>query len=856
MKKRWRLLIAVLLSVIGAMLVSTACSDDRFKIDWKIPENTEVIAEGYEQLPGELAGNTEFSFTAKGTDGYEIDSVMINGRNASERDGKYSFTIIQNTTIEIVVKPSIESVSVTKAPQKTYYAGQKIDPADIEVTVDYAPSAMQDAVVGDYTVVYENGSAFSIGDTSFSVSYGGKRSDPVTVPAILAKVTVNPVGGVISEEFLSAWRGNGELKDFRVEESGEQKGVVSFTFGKLTKPIPLPSNEDIIFGDGSSSTLTDWLDQDGNSYSQISVAQAVSIDLHASWNAVLVNMENVELRMENGKPILALTLTANTDFEAYLFFLEGSKQYLQVGDTIEAAKGESATVKYDLSKLSSYTDAQGGTYAGAWMDIRVNTRINGVDISQEFTIDPEHPIAKIGQMIHDADWTYRLLTNEDGGDLDLKLCYRKYVYDYEATLEEKDGTVSLVLEGNFNTAIDPTFGYDGATVSVVFGDYRAEGTVKADGSWRATLKLTGINSLDAVADLITVTSKDGKTLDTRTNADDGTLTKSKFDLNGCGTLFDYYPEGQNPRIWANVLSYGDYRYTLGVDWNELWLNIVDVAHEIAVTGATVAERDGKAYFVIEGTYGAGYDAVAAKTALSGYHIDLQNNESDGGGNWDMIAIPENGLIIETGEGKFSIYIDLANAKAGYSVFAHFGGEGMNLTTENVHGDPIIVGGIRYTIGLFTGWGSNVATVRMTDAANGVVVTGATLAVKDGKPCLVIEGIYGYNFTEETIVEHLKGQHLDLQNNEADGGGNWDTIEIPEGGVTFEAKDGEFRIFVNLEKAEAGYSVFAHFGGEGMNLTTDNVHGDPITVGDKTYSIAIWTGWGSSLVTVYVREAAE
>ena len=297
-----------------------------------------------------------------------------------------------------------------------------------------------------------------------------------------------------------------------------------------------------------------------------------------------------------------------------------------------------------------------------------------------------------------------------------------------------------------------------------------------------------------------------------------------------------------------------FRFTVGVDWNELWVHVADVAHSITVTGATVEAKNGKACFVIEGTYGAGYTAAEAKTMLEGYHVDLQNNEQDGGGNWDMIAIPAGGKIVETEGGKFRIYISLENAKAGYSVFVHFGGEGMNLTTENVHGDPLVLNDIRYTMTIFTGWNSSVATVRMFDTLNGIEVTGATLEVKGGKPCLVIEGNYGTKYTEADILTYLKGQLLDLQNNEQDGGGNWDMIPIPADGLTYEAKEGEFRIYVSLENAKSGYSVFSHFGGEGKNLTVSNVHGGPITADGLKYTITVWDGWGSSLVTVRVADA--
>ena len=852
-----RSLTALFFTVLAVALILAACGN-KFAISWQIAENATVSVEGYDKLPTNVADGTELVFKAEGVNGYQVDSVMINGRRVSAKsDGKYSLTVTGDTEIEVTVTPAIAAVRLTKTPDKTFYAGEEVDASELEVTVDYLPEDVESKITSSFSVIYEHGSAFAIGDTSYKVRVSGVDSEPVTIPAVEAKITINPVGGTISEELINAWRSNSDLHNFTISSVEQGTGIISFTFTSLSETILLPTAEQIVLGDGASAKFINWVDEDKQTYTRIPTTQTVSLNFYANWELILVDMEKIELVLENGTPYLAMTLIANTDFSAYLYFSEGNAKYRLEGDTINAPAGVSTVAKFDLTKLSSYVDENGSSFAGAWMDIRVNTEINGVSFSQSFPIDPSNPVAKVGQMIHDANWNYRLFTYDNNGVHDLKVCFRKFVYNYEVEVAEIGGKATLIFKGILNTAIDSSFAYEGADVKIEMGSYFATGKVKADGSWSATLDLSTItNNVDLLAGDITVTASNGASLDVRTSADDGTTTKTKLDLTGCSTLFDFYPSGASPRWYANEVIIGDYRYTLGVDWNEIWLNITDCAREIVVKGVTLAEKNGVAYLVIEGVYGHAFTAEEFLALIKTWNLDLQNNEQAGGGNWDMIAIPEGGTIYEAANGKFTIYVSLANVKAGYLAFAHFGTDvTTNLTCANVYGDPIVVNGIRYSIGIWTGWGSNLALVEVVDAANEIKVTGATIEAKDGVVYLVIEGIYGYGYTADQFLALIKTWNLDLQNNASDGGGNWDMIDVPEGGIIYNAANGEFRIYVSLANAQVGNAVFSHFGTDKtINLTCANIHWEPITLNGKSYRMGIFTGWGSDLVTVYVEEA--
>ena len=178
-----KLLWIIVLAVITVFAVClAACGDGAtvYSITWTVSENATVTVEDSEELPAEAKEGGTVSFTVEADEGYEVSAVRVNDRTVSaDSSGKYNVIIRGETTIKVETEDTVESVAVTTNPSTmTYYAGETLDPEGMAVSVTYAGSGKTETVT-NYTVVYQNGSAFALGDTSFSVKYLGVESAPV-----------------------------------------------------------------------------------------------------------------------------------------------------------------------------------------------------------------------------------------------------------------------------------------------------------------------------------------------------------------------------------------------------------------------------------------------------------------------------------------------------------------------------------------------------------------------------------------------------------------------------------------------------------------------------------------------------
>lgn len=130
------------------------------------------------ELPTQLMEEEEFTFRVTVKDGYTLGNVS--GAKKQD-DGSYKLTMAKrDVTINVTVNKTLNEL-VVEAPALTYFEGQTVDTSLLKVTAKYE---LGDEIITDYTISYENGSAFEVGDTKFTVSFGGKSVDVELAKAV------------------------------------------------------------------------------------------------------------------------------------------------------------------------------------------------------------------------------------------------------------------------------------------------------------------------------------------------------------------------------------------------------------------------------------------------------------------------------------------------------------------------------------------------------------------------------------------------------------------------------------------------------------------------------------------------
>lgn len=777
--------LAILLGLIVTLLLSfaVACGGEveTETVKWTIndKEHVTVTVDGASELPTSYEIGETLSFKVVPANGYEV-SVRNNREELKGTDGVYSIVVKKGKNAnDIIIEATrtITSVAVTTNPATmTYYAGQELDKTGMVVTVSYATGESE--AVTDYTVVYPSGDFFMVGDTSFTVKYKDFTSAAVELTAAVeVKIVINPVGGVIDEAILTEWAARTDIKGYTVDE---ETGIISFTYTKLENEMALPTNEQILLGDGTSSSLAGWVDEHNSVYSAISTLNNVSLTLNANWNVVLVDMQKMELVLEEDTPYLALTMSINTDFSAYAYFFEGNKKIEVRGDEIQGKAGETVTAKIDLTKLKDTKSVEDGSPVdgrGAWIDIRVNTTINGIDVTQQFVYDPEDPIAEIGQMIHDEDYCYRIrIDHTDSGDY-LKICFNDYRSTYFMDVKEVEGKPTLVMNGQANTKLAEAqeFPLENAKVEITFGTAIVTGTVKADGSWEATLDLTTVGSgFNAVASTAVMTSAD----ELKTFSID---LSSKLDLIGCGTIFDYNPDGGNPRFFQTTKLIKGFQCTIGGDWNEPFLIVKDVDNTINEIVGDIAlrydndEAPTKVYYVVTVKVGKNLDSADT----------LKTKVTFGDkGTSDLLSVAD---VKSLGDGVYELLFDVTERTAnGSKLYVHlylddavWNGSDGNILDEDSseNGVFLTLGEKKYSIA--NEWSMPNLVVNPYDANTDFVLTSADLVVEENKVYYVLTGKMPNATDKAKVEEYLTDVYADLQKR----GDDWYSNVLTGGALT-------------------------------------------------------------------------
>lgn len=835
MKKQKIALVALLSFVLSVCcLIFAACGDNTasYKITWSYA-NATVAATGYDALPEEAKEGTEITFTVTPAQGYQVTSVKQGKATLKESNGAYTFTVSADTEITVTLTEILSSITVTKPTKLTYYAGDMLDKTGMSVTANYATGKTE--AVTAYTVAYNNGSAFALGDTYFTVSYGGISEKVELSGAVKGLVTVDLYGGELSDDVLNVW------KTYPDYSCNAETGVITWTFDKAFEAdFVLPSAENVSkVVNGNEFPFNSWTGVSGN---KIAKGTDTSVSVTASYDPQLLEIAALQFTTETVDetevPYLIITGKFVAATEAYLYLYEGNHEVELNGPTVTKGTTNDFVLKFDLRELVA-AEYEGEKYEGMWMDIkfrasfgdRIETQeINLNNYADDF-VDTDDMLAV---EIDGAWYKFDYQLYPVGGGNYLKLEYTSGTLAETAfvptsaklEIREVEGVEVpyLVVNGYIDANIDEETAKAG--VETLFIDL--------------TSKTTGYNTIDYTK---LVTSLGDLSFEVALSLDNATDGMSLFSHITAG-------DGNNfvlseSKVESGTISIGKMNYTLCVDriWgsNLVVVNVVDSTY--LINEITLENKNDTPYFVISGTYGSWMSESEAQTFIEESHmiVDLQNNDDINSKGWDTIAIPDGGKWVEVSDGAFKIYVSLENAVIGNALYAHVGDASTNFTGTAITDEVLTIGGLKYSLGIYTGWSSNLVTIYVEDGRS-VTPTDAKFEVDGDNIYVVISGTYD-NFESADDFKAVD-LYFDFQENPyyltGDWGGSWTTYSNLPMEVTVN-NDGTFTVKIDITSLEA-YAYTGHFG---LAAGTDckigkEVEREKVFAG-KTYSLVSYPG---------------
>ncbi len=729
-----KLLWIIVLAVITVFAVClAACGDKatRYSIKWEVSENATVTVEDSDELPSEAKEGSTVSFTVEADKGYEVSAVRVNDRTVSaDSSGKYNVIIRSDTTIKVETEDTVESVTVSTNPATmTYYEGQTLDPEGMVVSVKYAGSGKTETVT-NYTVVYQNGNAFALGDTSFSVRYLGVESAPVQLTkAVEVLITIDPVGGTLDAGYLSGLQENSELHDVAQDEDG----VITFSYSEITADIALPTAEMWTRGEPGDYSFTGWSD----GATKIAVDNVTSQTYEVQYRAGLLKLTHIEYRNEQVGdelvPYLVIEGTFNAATEAYLFLYEGNDDVELKGDTIGGAdteRGDPFELKFDMRKLVE------ANYLGKWMDIKFVASDGEREETQEIPLADYADIEDFvdtAQILVNGGYAYSFATYDGGNGNMLKAVYNNYFkneYTMSVSLDENE---DLVIE--IAGEVDGTK-YAGKTVRIdtwTNATHEGFGVIGDDGKYNVKVTLTNTPlETDGYVHFSIIESQENPTVIYKDG--DGNLLNAGCQNDNLETVSVGLIENQGALRVANEAASRVFYVGFG-KWNGIVIRGTNEA--VVTTEVTLELEDGKPYLVINGTYTEQFGKEATQAMLTGkLYADVQNNADTGSGSgstngWGSAmpftfgqtagegteAIPATMFFEITDEGTWAIKLDLSARTAnavGDWLFFHLSFDGAtntNFVSTVIDMDATIVAGdFQFRLGKFDGWGGNLVTV--------------------------------------------------------------------------------------------------------------------------------------------------
>lgn len=733
-----KLLWIIVLAVVTVFAVClAACGDKatRYSIKWEVSENATVTVEDSDELPSEAKEGSTVSFTVEADKGYEVSAVRVNDRTVSaDSSGKYNVIIRSDTTIKVETEDNVESVTVSTNPSTmTYYEGQTLDPEGMVVSVKYAGSGKTETVT-NYTVVYQNGNAFALGDTFFSVKYLGVESAPVQLEQeVEVLITIDPVGGTLDAGYLSGLQANSELHDVAQDEDG----VITFSYSAITSPVELPlftmwnkgeQTGDFIFLNWNVSLRTG---EENISDTEIAATNLVSRTYTANYIANLVDVTSVSYVLEENVPYLVIEGTYKAATQLTLFFHEGNKNITLEGDSFggaEAKRGEAFKLKFDMRKLAEQKDEDGNPidYLGSWLDIKLVAVMNGIEESQDISTNG----VDLNQNINDGSYVYKF-ADYNGALKAIVTVYFQHEFTFSAEVN-KDGDLVVTFTGTVNKE----FAGNAVQIDTWSNDSDvAVGEIDEDGKYTVELTITDTPlDTDGYFHLKIVESVDNSTEVAKPN-DEANLPNNdcandNLEIVNFGLIENNYglKVSNETGTRAFYVGFGKWGGFVFRGVNEA----VEKA-EIEITGVTLETKNEKPYLVVSGTYLDTLSNEDITTIMTtDLFAELLNNGDESSGSvstdWTGTQLTYVGtedapatVLLEVSEGTWKMYLDLSarNNTIGEVLFSHLsftGSKGTNLESTNIDTETKITftetdgDKIEFSLGEFTTWGGHVVSI--------------------------------------------------------------------------------------------------------------------------------------------------
>lgn len=708
-KLRIGLLVSLVCLALGCCLAFTACKKEEkqtYTVEWKYEHST-VKADGYETLPTELEDGTVLYFTVEPEAGWEVSSVTpVSIKKEGE---KYKLTVDKNITVNVKVKEAVERIEVEAPEVLKYYAGETIDAEDYVVTVYYKTN--RNEVVDNYIVAYQNGDAFKLGDTKFSISYGDKTEELTLAETVKGKVTLKLDGGVLPD--------NNELADLPEYSYDETKSTASWTFDKaLENDIALPSPTKEV--NGAQFPFIRW---SGVNENKIEKGLDTSLTVTALYDTQLVEISKLEFTTkvvdEVTVPYLVITGRFIGATEAYLFLFEGNKPVTSLnGPTVtKQADTDEFKLEFDLrdfvnaqtDELDEATGEPTGNkiplnLKGKWMDIKFCAKVGERTETQEINLnnyaeDFVEITDSLESKVGDNWWQFTYKTHTpnpgdpihgtDGGEyvgdeVLLKLVYQDCppMTTTSVTIEERNRDVDnvatptayLVISGKVLQAKDKTEA-EAILNELVTSTDNDKLSIQANSSWE----------YPATTKAFTVDEQLNYTL---TLSLDALVHNKNYYVHFSGNNL-------NAKATPGTVTIGAVNYTLSnnksSDWTNglVWIKVNDTSVKTIVVNndaATLVEENDKVYMVVTGTYQA-YTETELREELLKKPCDVEQD----GNSSNKVDLKEK-LTITVSEGTFEAKIEITNVTAG-NYWVHFGG---NDCRNTGNGGTVTVGTKTYT----------------------------------------------------------------------------------------------------------------------------------------------------------------
>ena len=828
-KKKKILLFSVLACVLVlAIALLVFWNLRRRTVTWEVDENTSVeLVKGRWSSTMKVQEGKTIRFKVNADQFYEVEAVLKGQDMISADDGVYEVTVDGDTTIYVNSAKAIESIEPELKDGISYYAGDMVSVDDLTVTAAYVDGTKE--IVTDYVISYQTGAKYlALGDIGFTVSYKGTSATVEFERAVQGKVTLDPDGGVIDEQWLAAIRENKDVQNY-----SETDGIVSFVFDEISDSITLPAGEQIRRFGEEAWCFVSWK-LDGQYQQVIPKGLGVSVSYQADYEEILVNLSRVELIKEDGKPYLTAQGTLNTSKEVYLMLQAESGEFLK-SSAVSGKRGDSFVLKLQLDSLCTASVENGNLLA---KPLRVKFCADSGDFRSEMSVDLDRQTKEcvnISQSIQLDMSVYRFQAETDGAGRALLALTCVDLNQYEYTLSQRktaDGSIVLTIVGKVYNS-----GYYGKAVLIDVwcgNTVKAAGSIDHKGNFTVDLPFDKIPcGTDGFFHYTVIESVTDETVVYKDEECKGNL----LNANCRNTDMQIISQGGIQNRKGIRLISGDKSswYYVGFGYDKglmLW------GYEpISAKKLGLEIKNNAPYLVLSGEFQAPLTRKTAKSRLEEKYkvILLQclrdwnypNNDAQGNRRTQKVTV-------ETyGDGSYKVYIDLPvdNLIPGDRVYGHttleakddnwtFTGE-MDRTTVKI-GD--------YTYGLIElqetgcGFGWNMPCVTVTGPE--FMFTGAALVEKNGKAMLKIDGTYQHCDTIEKFYEIFAAASHDFQN-----ASNYKYF-VGEDKI-LEAANGSFSVYLDLTNLPAG-DWMTHYNG---NLSLEKAeHGSSIRVGNKTYTI--------------------